>query len=52
MAGKTSEMKYKLGTKTKGLHVVEICTNREENLKLHRELWAKTMDVITDIFAR
>ena len=22
-----------------GLHVVEICTNREENLKLHREVY-------------
>ena len=35
------------GTTTEGLHVVEICTNRDENLILHRTLWAKTMDVIT-----
>lgn len=35
------------GATTKGLHVVEICTNRDENLTLHRTLWAKTQDVIT-----
>ncbi|PEK01873.1 2-succinyl-5-enolpyruvyl-6-hydroxy-3-cyclohexene-1-carboxylic-acid synthase [Bacillus wiedmannii] len=35
------------GTTTEGLHVVEICTNRDENLTLHRKLWAKTQDVIT-----
>ncbi|HDZ1869577.1 TPA: 2-succinyl-5-enolpyruvyl-6-hydroxy-3-cyclohexene-1-carboxylic-acid synthase, partial [Bacillus anthracis] len=35
------------GVTTEGLHVVEICTNRDENLTLHRTLWAKTQDVIT-----
>lgn len=29
------------GATTEGLHVVEICTNRDENLTLHRTLWAK-----------
>ncbi|MBY0599109.1 2-succinyl-5-enolpyruvyl-6-hydroxy-3-cyclohexene-1-carboxylic-acid synthase [Bacillus bingmayongensis] len=35
------------GTTEKGLHVVEICTNREENLQLHRELWANTSKTVT-----
>ncbi|PEU21473.1 2-succinyl-5-enolpyruvyl-6-hydroxy-3-cyclohexene-1-carboxylic-acid synthase [Bacillus sp. AFS014408] len=35
------------GTAEKGLHVVEICTNREENLQLHRELWTKTSNTVT-----
>ncbi|MBO1582340.1 2-succinyl-5-enolpyruvyl-6-hydroxy-3-cyclohexene-1-carboxylic-acid synthase [Bacillus sp. XF8] len=35
------------GTMEKGLHVVEICTNREENLQLHRELWANTSKTVT-----
>ena len=29
------------GATKEGLHVVEICTNRDENLTLHRTLWAK-----------
>ncbi|KEK23014.1 2-succinyl-5-enolpyruvyl-6-hydroxy-3-cyclohexene-1-carboxylic-acid synthase [Bacillus gaemokensis] len=37
------------GTAENGLHVVEICTNREENLQLHRDLWANTSKVITEI---
>lgn len=37
------------GTKSEGLHVVEICTNRDENLQLHRELWNRISMVVTNI---
>ncbi|AWC30286.1 2-succinyl-5-enolpyruvyl-6-hydroxy-3-cyclohexene-1-carboxylic-acid synthase [Bacillus cytotoxicus] len=33
----------------RGLHVVEICTNREENVQLHRKLWAKSVIEIKDM---
>jgi len=39
----------KKGTMEKELHVVEICTNREENLQLHRDLWASTSKIATEI---
>lgn len=37
------------GTMENGLHVVELCTNREENLQLHRNLWARISKGITEI---
>ncbi|MDM5190512.1 2-succinyl-5-enolpyruvyl-6-hydroxy-3-cyclohexene-1-carboxylic-acid synthase [Bacillus sp. DX4.1] len=37
------------GTTEKGLHVVEICTNREENLRMHRDLWADTSKAVTTL---
>lgn len=37
------------GTTERGLHVVEICTNRDENLKMHRDLWASTSKIVTEI---
>lgn len=36
------------GTTEEGLHVVELCTNREENLQLHRKLWTNIVKTITE----
>ncbi|WP_369902070.1 2-succinyl-5-enolpyruvyl-6-hydroxy-3-cyclohexene-1-carboxylic-acid synthase [Bacillus manliponensis] len=38
----------KTGVNSEGLHVVEICTNRDENLQMHRELWKRTSNIVTD----
>lgn len=36
------------GMETDGLHVVEIRTNRESNLQMHRSLWASISEAITN----
>lgn len=37
------------GVSSEGLHVVEICTNRDENLQMHRALWSRTSGIASGI---
>ncbi|MFX3623748.1 MAG: 2-succinyl-5-enolpyruvyl-6-hydroxy-3-cyclohexene-1-carboxylic-acid synthase [Ectobacillus sp.] len=38
----------KAGLDGKGLHVIEVRTDRESNLRMHRELWASVSKDVTD----